>query len=98
MKKPKRITAYKQKARGGEKIEEKSLVKQIKIDSAQTRAKLEVMTAEEMMRVQQVAAQNALTLFNKLLEELAKRVPGMTNEMLSNSLLSVWERVGGGKK
>ncbi len=98
MAKGKRITPYRQKARGGEKIEEKSLVEQIKIDSVQARARLEVMTAEEMTRVQQAAAQNALTLFNKLLEELAKRVPSMTDEVLSNSLLSVWERVGGGKK
>lgn len=99
MAKGKRITPYRQKARGGGKeVKNHCEIKLAAIDSANARAKLEVMTVEEMTRVQQVAAQNALNLFNKLLEELMKRVPDMNDEVLSNSLLSVWEKVGGGKK
>lgn len=93
-----RVAPYRYKGKGRVKKVEKNNIEDIKIDSAKIRANLEVMTAEELTRVQQVAAQNALNLFNALLEELAKRIPAMNDEVLSNSLLSVWDKVGGNKK
>jgi len=94
----KRVTPFKQKARRGRDDGKNALTKQIKIDSVENRAKIELMTIEEMTRVQQVAAQNALTLFNNLIEEVQKRIPTMSDEVLASSLLSVWSNVGRGKR
>ena len=98
MKKPRRVTPYKQKARGGKEKEEKGVAIQLLSDKANLRARLELMTEAELTRVKEEAAQNALNLFNKLLEEMQKRIPAMTDEVLATSLLSVWARVGGDKK
>jgi dipeptidase len=98
MKKPRRITPYKQKARGNKEKEEKGVAIQLLVDKANVRERLELMTKEELERVQKTAAQNALKLFNQLLEEMQKRIPAMTDEVLATSLLSVWARVGGDKK
>lgn len=104
MRNKKRSTPYGQKGRKPKNSEEKLQdlderivdleMAQIQTDTARNRARLELMTEEELKRVQQSAAQNALDLFNKLLEELARRVPAMTDEVLSASLLSVWDKIG----
>jgi hypothetical protein len=55
------------------------------------------MTAEEMANTQQVASQNALKLFNELLEEVRKRIPIMDDEKIVDALLSIWDKTGGKK-
>ena len=106
MTKRKRATPYAQKARGGGKKRVKKgepLVGQIQTDQTNSDVsniiqRINIMTAEELARMKQMAGQNALNLFNKLLEEMAKRIPQMNDEVLTVSLNSVWEKVGGGKK
>jgi hypothetical protein len=98
MTKRKRITPFKQKGKGGEKKEQKtSEIEIVKIHAAKNIAKLEVMTEEELSRIKQVTAQNALNLFNDLIKEMQRRIPQMTDEMLSASLFSVWEESAGKK-
>jgi hypothetical protein len=98
MAKGKRVLPYAQKARGGKKKEDKKVCLELITDKQKSFDKLQLMTAEQLAEVQQQAAQNALNLFNKLLEELARRIPEMDDEILSQSLFSVWDKVGGGKK
>lgn len=101
MTKRKRATPYAQKARGGGKKRVKKgepLVGQLQTDQTNIIQRIDIMTAEELARMKQMAGQNALNLFNKLLEEMAKRIPQMNDEVLTVSLNSVWEKVGGGKK
>ena len=96
MVKAKRVTPYKQKARRGDKKDEiKTDIELVKIDAAKNIAKLEVMTEEEVLRIRTTTAQNALKLFNKLMEEMQKRIPEMSDEVLAHSLLSVWDKSNG---
>jgi len=98
MKKPRRITPFKQKAKRGKNQVEKSALESIEEDKAKNLAKLELMTKEELAVIQETTARNALSLFNKLIEEMQRRLPQMTDEVLATSLLSVWDKTSGGKK
>jgi hypothetical protein len=99
MAKKKRATPYIYKAGGIKKTKPKtSELQEIKIDTEKRKSKIEIMTVDELAEMQLKAGQNALKLFNLLLEELAKRIPKMTDDVVSSSLLSVWEKVGGAKK
>lgn len=106
MRKNKRATAYSQKARRG-KQEEAILdldervaeleMEQAGIDTENIKNRLALMTAEQMAETQQVAAQNALRLFNDILEEVRNRLPKMNEEVLANTLLAIWDKTGGKK-
>ena len=105
MTKPKRVTPFKQKAKGGWKNSGKKEGKKspsisgiLEVDSQNIIKQIDIMTAEQLGHMKQMAGQNALKLFNKLLEALAERIPKMTDETLATSLLAVWDKVGGGKK
>lgn len=101
MAKGKRVTPFKQKAKGGWKNSDKKLPLIsciLESDSQNAIKRIDVMTAEQLSHMKQMAGQNALTLFNKLLEEVEKKIPDMTDEVLVTSLLSVWDKVGGARK
>ena len=99
MTKLKRVTPYKQRAKKVKKCSAKDLAKDPTdlIDTSKAEARIELMSKEELLRVQQLAAQKALNLFSELMTELTKRIPAMTDEVLSESLLSVWEKIGNKK-
>jgi hypothetical protein len=97
---PIRCTPYKNKKRGSykkvEKLTEQEM-EQAGIDTQKIKNRLELMTAEEMANTQQIASQNALKLFNELLEEVRRRIPKMTDEKIVDALLSIWDKTGGKK-
>jgi len=97
---PKRCTPYSYKKKGEYKKKEKLGVvemEQAGIDTQNIKNRLELMTAEEMANTQQVASQNALKLFNELLEEVRRRIPKMNDEKIVDALLSIWDKTGGKK-
>lgn len=106
MKKPKRLTPFKQKARRGRKdaaIEEldervaQLEMEQAEIDTKNIKNRLEVMTAEQKANTAEAAAYNALMLFNEMLEEVRRRIPKMEDERIVNALLAIWDKTGGKK-
>lgn len=93
MKKPKRVTPFAQKARGGKKDNKNSSeIELIKIHTAKNSAKLELMTEGELAEIKSTTARNALNLFNMIIEEMQRRIPQMTDEVLATAMLSVWDR------
>ena len=96
MGKTKRVTPYKQRGKAKKKDDEKLCAMKIK-DVAKVRERIETMTEEELARVQKEAAQKALNLFSKLMDELTERIPDMNDEVLATSLLSVWDKIGNKK-
>lgn len=97
---PKRCTPYSYKKKGEYKKKEKSgelELKQAGVDVENIKNRLELMTAEQMANCQQVASQNALKLFNEMLEEVKKRLPKMKDEVIVSTLLSIWDKTGSGK-
>ena len=99
MAKGNRVTPYKYKGKVTKKGGRKATpLKVIEIDTKNHISRMELMTKEEVSQMQIQAAQNALTLFNKLLIEMEKRVPEMNDEVLANAMLSVWSKVGNNKK
>lgn len=107
MRKVKRDAPYSQKARMGKKkddiiedLDERLAeleMQQAGIDTKHIQNRLAVMTAEQLSNTQQVAAQNALLLFNDMLEEVKKRLPLMKDEVIVTTLLSIWDKTGGKK-
>jgi uncharacterized protein YecA (UPF0149 family) len=107
MRNKKRSAPYTKKGRRAEKkddaIEEldERLVevemKQAGIDTENLKNRMELMTAEQLNETQQIAAQNALRLFNDMLEEVKKRLPSMKDEVIVTTLLSIWDKTGGKK-
>ncbi len=103
----KRCTPFKRKAKGGKKrddaIEElderltEVEMQQAGIDTKHIENRLVKMTKEQLANTQQVAAQNALLLFNEMLEEVKKRLPSMKDEVIVTTLLSIWDKTGGKK-
>ncbi len=102
----KRIAPYKQAARRGRKeaviedFEERITtleLEQAGIDTQNLKNRMELMTAEQMAQTQQIAAQNALRLFNEMLEEVRRRIPTMEDERIVNALLAIWDKTGGKK-
>jgi hypothetical protein len=94
---PKRCTPYSYKKKGEYKKKEKLGVvemEQAGIDVQNIKHRLELMTAEEMANTKQLALQNALTLFNKLLEEVGKRAPNMSDDKIVEALFSLWDQIG----
>ena len=94
---PKRCTPYSYKKKGEYKKKEKLGVvemEQAGIDVQNIKHRLELMTAEEMANTNQLALQNALTLFNKLLEEVGKRAPNMSDDKIVEALFSLWDQIG----
>lgn len=94
---PKRCTPYSYKKKGEYKKKEKLGVvemEQAGIDVQNIKNRLELMTAEEMANTKQLALQNALTLFNKLLEEVGKRAPNMSDDKIVEALFSLWDQIG----
>jgi len=69
-------------------------MEQAGIDVQNIKHRLELMTAEEMANTKQLALQNALTLFNKLLEEVGKRAPNMSDDKIVEALFSLWDQIG----
>lgn len=99
MAKGNRVTPYKYKGKVTDKGKRKATpLKQIEIDMTNHISRMKLMSSEEVLGMQRQAAQNALTLFNKLLVEMEKRVPEMNDEVLANAMLSVWGKVGNNKK
>jgi tryptophan synthase beta subunit len=107
MAKGKRVTPFKRRARGGgkrdeiiedldERLAEVEMI-QAGIDTKNIANRLALMTAEQMAETQQVAAQNALRLFNEMLEEVRRRIPTMEDERIVNALLAIWDKTGGKK-
>ena len=97
---PKRCTPYKYKKAGKIKKSEKLVIEKMQeagIDTQNIKNRLELMTAEEMANTQQIASQNALKLFNELLEEVRRRIPKMEDEKIVDALLSIWDKTGGKK-
>lgn len=72
-------------------------MQQAGIDTNHLKNRMELMTAEQLANTQQVAAQNALKLFNDMLEEVKKRLPSMKDEVIVTTLLSIWDKTGGKK-
>lgn len=99
MVKGKRVAPYKQKGRKGKKkVDATELeMEQAGVDVEKIKNRLELMTAEEISNTQQVAAQNALKLFNEMLEEVKSRLPKMKDEVIVTTLLSIWDKTGGKK-
>lgn len=107
MRSEKRNTAYRHKARRGKKKEEtledfderlsELEMQQAGIDTQRIKNRLDLMTAEQMAETQQIAAQNALKLFNELLEDVRRRIPAMDDEKITNTLLAIWDKTGGSK-
>jgi len=105
MRKVKRDTPYNQKARRGNKKDDaiedldervaKLEMEQAGIDTENIKNRLAIMTAEQLANTQQVAAQNALLLFNDMLEEVKTRLPKMKDEVIVTTLLSIWDKTGG---
>jgi|APGre2960657444_1045066.scaffolds.fasta_scaffold54830_4 hypothetical protein len=103
-----RVGAYKHKKKRGEKkgqnptkpqgerVAEGKLI-QAGVDVENLKNRMELMTAEQMANCQQVASQNALKLFNEMLEEVKKRLPKMKDEVIVSTLLSIWDKTGSGK-
>jgi len=94
---PKRCTPYSYKKKGEYKKKEKLGVvemEQAGIDVQNIKHRLELMTAEEMANTEQLALHNALTLFNKLLEEVGKRAPNMSDDKIVEALFSLWDQIG----
>jgi hypothetical protein len=107
MAKGKRVTPFKRRAKGGgqrdeiiedldERLAEVEMI-QAGIDTKNIANRLALMTAEQMAETQQVAAQNALRLFNEMLEEVRRRIPKMEDERIVNALLAIWDKTGGKK-
>jgi hypothetical protein len=97
---PKRCTPYSYKKKGEYKKKEKLGVvemEQAGIDVQNIKNRLELMTAEEMANTQQIASQNALKLFNELIEAVRRRIPNMSDETIVDSLLSIWDKTGAKK-
>lgn len=107
MRKVNRDTPYTQKGRKGKKkddiieeIDERVAeleMQQAGIDTKNFQNRLAVMTSEQLAQTQQVAAQNALLLFNDMLEEVKRRLPKMEDERIVNALLAIWDKTGGKK-
>ena len=107
MAKMKRCTPYVRRVKGSKKssedIEEldERLVelemKQAGIDTENLKNRMSLMTSEQLAETQQVAAQNALRLFNKMLEEVKNRLPMMKDELIITTLLAIWDKTGGKK-
>lgn len=72
-------------------------MQQAGIDTENLKNRMELMTAEQLHETQQIAAQNALKLFNDMLEEVKKRLPTMKDEVIVTTLLSIWDKTGGKK-
>jgi hypothetical protein len=72
-------------------------MQQAGIDTENLKNRMSLMTAEQFANTQQVAAQNALRLFNDMLEEVRNRIPQMKDEVIVTTLLSIWDKTGGGK-
>lgn len=69
-------------------------MEQAGIDTENLKKRMELMTIEQLTHTQQVAGQNALKLFNEMLEEVRKRVPRMNDEVIVNTLLAIWDKTG----
>ena len=92
---PKRCTPYSYKKVGKKKKAVKSAeieLEQAGIDTGSIKNRLELMTAEEMSSTQIIASQNALKLFNELLEEVRRRIPKMPDDKIVDALLSIWDK------
>ncbi len=72
-------------------------MQQAGIDTKNIENRLAKMTKEQLSNTQQIAAQNALLLFNDMLEEVKKRLPSMKDEVIVTTLLSIWDKTGGKK-
>lgn len=106
MGKIKRDTPYSRKfrkPRNGDLIEDldervaQLELEQAGIDTQNLKNRMELMTKEQLHQTQQIAAQNALKLFNEMLEEVKKRLPSMKDEVIVTTLLSIWDKTGGDK-
>jgi|GEM_PF-6842635 hypothetical protein len=99
----KRVTPFKHKGQKGKKKQGASEIvavkemKQAGIDTHNLKKRMELMTAEQMANTSQIAAQNALQLFNEMLEEVRKRIPNMEDEKIVTTLLAIWDKTGGKK-
>lgn len=103
----KRVTPYKQKAKRSKKKDEAIVdldervtqleMEQAGVDTELLKNRMELMTAEQLAETQQVAAQNALKLFNEMLAEVRRRIPTMEDERIVNALLAIWDKTGGKK-
>lgn len=99
MTKSTRVAPYKQKGRRPKKKDEKNKqVSVIKIEGEKNREKIHTMTQEELTQIQLMAAQNALTLFNGMLEEFKIRIPRMSDETLAAAMINVWAKVNNEKR
>jgi hypothetical protein len=103
MGKVKRDAPYTRKGFRGEKKHDKKIdffeleMQQAGIDTENLKNRMSLMTAEQFANTQQVAAQNALRLFNDMLEEVRHRLPQMKDEVIVTTLLSIWDKTDGGK-
>ena len=98
---PKRCTPYSYKKKGEYKKREKSgelQMKQAGIDVENIKNRIELMTAEQVANCKEEAAQNALKFFNKLILELSGRVEKMSDPILVDTLMRMWDQIGGAKK
>jgi wobble nucleotide-excising tRNase len=107
MRNKKRSAPYTKKGRRGgkkddaiEELDERIIeleMQQAGVDTENLKNRMELMTAEQLSETQQIAAQNALKLFNDMLGEVKKRLPTMKDEVIVTTLLSIWDKTGGKK-
>lgn len=104
MGKLKRVAPYKHKGRRERQIKEKttpeaveSKMVEVGIDVGNLKNKIELMSIEQVALCKQIASQNALKLFNEMLEEVKKRLPKMEDQVLVGALLNIWDKTGGKK-
>lgn len=94
MTKSNRVAPYKQKGRRSKKdMNKTSEIEDIKVHTAKKIAKFQLMSEEEFALIKSTTARNALNLLNNMIEEMQRRLPQMSDEVVQNSLLSVWDKL-----
>lgn len=104
MSKLKRVAPYKQKTKRHKQLLEKTTPETVQkkmvevgIDVNNLKNKIDLMSSEQVALCKEIAAQNALKLFNSMLEQIQKRLPTMEDAVIVEALLNIWDKTGGKK-